>query len=142
MSLARNRVALYPGTFDPITNGHIDLVARASTLFEKVIVGIAASPTQAGASTAVQVTMARQDGDARLAGAVMFGADLRGADLRRADLSRADLRGACLRGANLARADLRHANLNGARLNGANLDGARLEIAFMGGAKLAKASLP
>ena len=44
MSLARNRVALYPGTFDPITNGHIDLVARASTLFEKVIVGVAESP--------------------------------------------------------------------------------------------------
>ena len=44
MSLARNRVALYPGTFDPITNGHIDLVARASTLFEKVVVGVAESP--------------------------------------------------------------------------------------------------
>jgi pantetheine-phosphate adenylyltransferase len=44
MSLARNRVAVYPGTFDPITNGHIDLVARASTLFEKVIVGVAESP--------------------------------------------------------------------------------------------------
>ncbi len=44
MSLARTRVALYPGTFDPITNGHIDLVARAATLFEKVIVGVAESP--------------------------------------------------------------------------------------------------
>ena len=44
MSLARNRVALYPGTFDPITNGHIDLVARASTLFERVVVGVAESP--------------------------------------------------------------------------------------------------
>ena len=44
MSLARNRTALYPGTFDPITNGHIDLVARAATLFERVIVGVAESP--------------------------------------------------------------------------------------------------
>ena len=44
MSLSRIRVALYPGTFDPITNGHIDLVARASTLFEKVVVGVAESP--------------------------------------------------------------------------------------------------
>jgi pantetheine-phosphate adenylyltransferase len=44
MSQARNRVALYPGTFDPITNGHIDLVARASTLFERVVVGVAESP--------------------------------------------------------------------------------------------------
>ena len=37
------RIALYPGTFDPITNGHADLVARASPLFEKVIVGVAGS---------------------------------------------------------------------------------------------------
>jgi pantetheine-phosphate adenylyltransferase len=44
MSLARNRVAVYPGTFDPITNGHIDLVARASTLFDRVVVGVAESP--------------------------------------------------------------------------------------------------
>lgn len=38
-----NRVA-YPGTFDPITNGHTDLVERASKLFDKVIVAVAASP--------------------------------------------------------------------------------------------------
>jgi pantetheine-phosphate adenylyltransferase len=37
------RVAVYPGTFDPITNGHIDLVSRASPLFDRVIVGIAES---------------------------------------------------------------------------------------------------
>lgn len=37
-------VALYPGTFDPITNGHSDLVERASRLFDRVIVGIAANP--------------------------------------------------------------------------------------------------
>ncbi len=40
-------VAVYPGTFDPITNGHSDLVARASGLFDKVIVAIAASPSKA-----------------------------------------------------------------------------------------------
>ena len=39
--MAHRRIAVYPGTFDPITNGHIDLVARAAPLFEKVIVGIA-----------------------------------------------------------------------------------------------------
>jgi len=33
--------AVYPGTFDPITNGHTDLVARASRLFERVIVAVA-----------------------------------------------------------------------------------------------------
>lgn len=34
---------VYPGTFDPITNGHLDLVQRASHLFDYVVVGIAAS---------------------------------------------------------------------------------------------------
>ncbi|MBS0383154.1 MAG: pantetheine-phosphate adenylyltransferase [Proteobacteria bacterium] len=37
------RVAVYPGTFDPITNGHGDLVARAAPLFDKVIVAVAKS---------------------------------------------------------------------------------------------------
>lgn len=40
-------IAVYPGTFDPITNGHADLVERASKLFEKVVVAIAASPKKA-----------------------------------------------------------------------------------------------
>ena len=38
------RVAVYPGTFDPITHGHTDLVTRASRVFEHVIVAIAESP--------------------------------------------------------------------------------------------------
>ena len=37
-------IALYPGTFDPITNGHIDLVHRAAKLFDRVVLGIADSP--------------------------------------------------------------------------------------------------
>lgn len=36
--------AVYPGTFDPITNGHSDLIERAAKLFDKVIVAIAESP--------------------------------------------------------------------------------------------------
>ena len=35
------KIAVYPGTFDPITNGHTDLVARATKLFDQVIVGVA-----------------------------------------------------------------------------------------------------
>jgi pantetheine-phosphate adenylyltransferase len=42
-----NRRALYPGTFDPITNGHHDLVRRAASLFDHVIVAIAANPNKA-----------------------------------------------------------------------------------------------
>jgi pantetheine-phosphate adenylyltransferase len=34
-------IVIYPGTFDPITNGHVDLVERASKLFEKIIVAVA-----------------------------------------------------------------------------------------------------
>ena len=37
------KIALVPGTFDPITNGHLDVVARASQLFDHVIVAVAAS---------------------------------------------------------------------------------------------------
>ena len=37
-------IALYPGTFDPITNGHTDLVRRAARLFDEVIVAVAANP--------------------------------------------------------------------------------------------------
>ncbi len=36
------RIAIYPGTFDPLTNGHSDLIARARPLFDKIIVAVAA----------------------------------------------------------------------------------------------------
>jgi len=39
-------VAVYPGTFDPLTSGHEDLVKRASSLFERVIIGVAESRTK------------------------------------------------------------------------------------------------
>lgn len=39
-------IAVYPGTFDPVTNGHADLVRRACTLFDKVIVGVADAGTK------------------------------------------------------------------------------------------------
>src|SRR5690242_12643697 len=42
-----NRIAVYPGTFDPITNGHHDLVRRAASIFQRVIVAIAANPNKA-----------------------------------------------------------------------------------------------
>jgi len=40
------RNAIYPGTFDPITNGHHDLVRRAASIFDHVIVAIAANPNK------------------------------------------------------------------------------------------------
>ena len=41
-----HRTAVYPGTFYPITNGHVDLVARASLLFDTVIMAVAQSPSK------------------------------------------------------------------------------------------------
>jgi pantetheine-phosphate adenylyltransferase len=53
--------ALYPGTFDPITNGHYDLVRRAAAIFSSVTVAIAANPGKAPLFTLEQrVAMARQ----------------------------------------------------------------------------------
>jgi pantetheine-phosphate adenylyltransferase len=41
------RCAVYPGTFDPITNGHHDLVRRACSIFDRVVVAVAANPNKA-----------------------------------------------------------------------------------------------
>lgn len=41
-----HRKAIYPGTFDPVTNGHADLIERAANLFANVMVGIAANPSK------------------------------------------------------------------------------------------------
>jgi pantetheine-phosphate adenylyltransferase len=40
------RKVLYPGTFDPVTNGHIDIIQRACDLFDKVVVTVAINPTK------------------------------------------------------------------------------------------------
>ncbi len=42
--MSRHQIAVYPGTFDPVTHGHTDLVTRAARVFGKVIVAIAESP--------------------------------------------------------------------------------------------------
>jgi len=56
-----NTTAIYPGTFDPITNGHIDLVVRASKLFDRVIVAIAINPSKEPAFTLEErVDLAKQ----------------------------------------------------------------------------------
>jgi len=37
-------IALYPGSFDPVTNGHLDVAIRAAKLFEKVVIGVYDTP--------------------------------------------------------------------------------------------------
>jgi pantetheine-phosphate adenylyltransferase len=52
---------LYPGTFDPITNGHADIVRRAARIFEEVVVAIAANPGKAPAfPLEMRVKLARE----------------------------------------------------------------------------------
>ena len=59
MSLKRG--AVYPGTFDPMTNGHEDLIRRAASIFDRVIVAIASNPNKAPMVTLEQrIDMARR----------------------------------------------------------------------------------
>ena len=41
-----NKKVLYPGTFDPLTNGHLDLIERAAEMFDEVVIAVAASPSK------------------------------------------------------------------------------------------------
>jgi pantetheine-phosphate adenylyltransferase len=43
-----NRIAICPGSYDPITNGHIDVISRASAMFDKVIVAVVNLPVRKG----------------------------------------------------------------------------------------------
>jgi pantetheine-phosphate adenylyltransferase len=42
----KQRIAIYPGSFDPLTNGHIDIVERALAIFDKVIIAILHNPSK------------------------------------------------------------------------------------------------
>jgi len=54
------RNAMYPGTFDPITNGHIDIASRAAKMFDRVVIAIAANPGKAPLFTLEQrIALAR-----------------------------------------------------------------------------------
>lgn len=39
--MSKKNIAIYPGTFDPVTNGHLDIIDRAAKLFDEVVVGVA-----------------------------------------------------------------------------------------------------
>ncbi|KAA0245195.1 MAG: pantetheine-phosphate adenylyltransferase [Chlorobiota bacterium] len=48
MTEKKKKIAIYPGTFDPVTNGHIDLVLRAKDIFDKVFVSIGINRSYSG----------------------------------------------------------------------------------------------
>ena len=62
------KIAVYPGTFDPMTMGHFDLICRAAALYRKLVVAVAATSSKAGAMFEADVRMAMIREDVRLAG--------------------------------------------------------------------------
>lgn len=59
--MTSNRSAVYPGTFDPLTRGHEDLVRRAAGLFDRLVLAVAASPNKTPMFSAEErVGMARE----------------------------------------------------------------------------------
>ena len=80
---------VYPGTFDPITNGHIDLIERAAKLFQRVVVAVAEDTHKAPAfASTVRMELARQSVDhlanvevTRFSGLLVSFARSRGVDI-------------------------------------------------------------
>ena len=57
------KIAVYPGTFDPMTKGHFDLIVRGAKLYDKLLVAVAATSTKNGAmfSAEDRIAMIRED---------------------------------------------------------------------------------
>src|SRR5437870_8331764 len=64
-TMAKMRVGVYPGTFDPITNGHTDIILRATRLVDKLVVGVARNAGKGPIfSTEERVAIVREEIDA------------------------------------------------------------------------------
>jgi pantetheine-phosphate adenylyltransferase len=50
--MSSSRIAILPGSFDPLTNGHVDLIRRAARLFDRVVVAVLVNPDKEGLFTA------------------------------------------------------------------------------------------
>ena len=87
------RTVVYPGTFDPITNGHIDLVERACRLFDKVIVAVAASSRKNPLFTLDERVELAQETLSHLPNVEVCGFDLLLVDFVRQKSAQAVLRG-------------------------------------------------
>ena len=56
--MTERRIAVYPASFDPITNGHLDLISRASRLFDEVVVAVAENVAKGGGSLTLDERLA------------------------------------------------------------------------------------
>jgi pantetheine-phosphate adenylyltransferase len=45
-AVSKKRIGIYPGTFDPITNGHVDIIKRGLRLVDKLVIGVATNPSK------------------------------------------------------------------------------------------------
>jgi pantetheine-phosphate adenylyltransferase len=92
-----NHVAVYPGSFDPVTNGHLDIIARAANVFETVIVAVLANPRKApllDVDTRIRVIREALAGNGPMSGRV----DVEAFDGLTVDLCRARGAGSIVRG--------------------------------------------
>jgi pantetheine-phosphate adenylyltransferase len=67
------RTAVYPGSFDPVTNGHLDIVRRAARVFDHVVVGVLGNPRKSPllpVATRIEIIEAAIAADATLSGRV------------------------------------------------------------------------
>ncbi len=90
-------IAVYPGSFDPITNGHLDVIGRAANVFERVIVAVLANPRKTPllpAETRIQVIRDALAADAASLGAI----EIASFDGLTVDFARARGAGAIVRG--------------------------------------------
>lgn len=87
------RTVVYPGTFDPITNGHIDLVERACRLFDKVVVAVAASERKRPLFSLAQRVQLAQETLSHLPNVEVVGFDILLVDFVRQQQAQAVLRG-------------------------------------------------
>jgi pantetheine-phosphate adenylyltransferase len=66
--MAKKRIALYPGTFDPLTLGHLDIVERAVKLVDHLVIGVAANPSKSPLFTQKERAAMIRHETSRLAG--------------------------------------------------------------------------
>ena len=61
MTARRDQIALFPGSFDPLTNGHVDIITRGARLFERIVVAVLVNPEKSPLfSVPERVALARE----------------------------------------------------------------------------------